>query len=151
MTAPVEHHRERDHIFESVILADASFSVRTSRDAQHIICGHQWHHSMPTSSRRIRLPGLMPTSARLAWTWPHQSSRSTSPTSSRSHTTAAAYCHFGAPYTKDGRKFFEWENTKDLFRHRSSPDVISRLPCRKKCSCRMQAHTHCFVPGRVPG
>merc|ERR1712087_882243 len=27
----------------------------------------------------------------------------------------AAYCHFGrAPYTKDGRKFFEWENAKDL-------------------------------------
>merc|ERR1712238_630749 len=27
----------------------------------------------------------------------------------------AAYCHFGRePYTKDGRKYFEWENTKDL-------------------------------------
>merc|ERR1711981_1282927 len=27
----------------------------------------------------------------------------------------AAYCHFGrAPYTKDGIKFFEWENHKDL-------------------------------------
>merc|ERR1712176_563825 len=27
----------------------------------------------------------------------------------------AAYCHFGrAPYTKDGVKFFEWENHKDL-------------------------------------
>jgi S-adenosylmethionine synthetase len=27
----------------------------------------------------------------------------------------AAYCHFGRePYTKDGIKFFEWENTKDL-------------------------------------
>merc|ERR1712109_260075 len=27
----------------------------------------------------------------------------------------AAYCHFGrAPYTKDGIKFFEWENAKDL-------------------------------------
>merc|ERR1711985_69627 len=27
----------------------------------------------------------------------------------------AAYCHFGRePYTKDGRKFFEWENAKDL-------------------------------------
>merc|ERR1739838_127510 len=27
----------------------------------------------------------------------------------------AAYCHFGrAPYTKDGLKFFEWENQKDL-------------------------------------
>merc|ERR1740121_607557 len=30
----------------------------------------------------------------------------------------AAYCHFGrAPYTKDGRKFFEWENTKDLSKY----------------------------------
>merc|ERR1712062_345140 len=27
----------------------------------------------------------------------------------------AAYCHFGrAPYTKDGIKFFEWENAKDM-------------------------------------
>merc|ERR1711865_745224 len=27
----------------------------------------------------------------------------------------AAYCHFGRkPYTKDGIKFFEWENAKDL-------------------------------------
>merc|ERR1712028_244654 len=27
----------------------------------------------------------------------------------------AAYCHFGRePYTKDGFKFFEWENAKDL-------------------------------------
>merc|ERR1712083_1156959 len=26
----------------------------------------------------------------------------------------AAYCHFGLePYTKDGKKFFEWENAKD--------------------------------------
>merc|ERR1712087_485626 len=30
----------------------------------------------------------------------------------------AAYCHFGrAPYTKDGRKFFEWENSKDLSKY----------------------------------
>merc|ERR1711900_92684 len=30
----------------------------------------------------------------------------------------AAYCHFGrAPYTKDGRKFFEWENAKDLSKY----------------------------------
>jgi len=30
----------------------------------------------------------------------------------------AAYCHFGrAPYTKDGIKFFEWENTKDMSRY----------------------------------
>jgi len=27
----------------------------------------------------------------------------------------AAYCHFGRePYTKEGRKYFEWENAKDL-------------------------------------
>merc|ERR1712110_320413 len=32
----------------------------------------------------------------------------------------AAYCHFGRqPYTKDGRKFFEWENAKDLTRYKS--------------------------------
>merc|ERR1711937_996003 len=30
----------------------------------------------------------------------------------------AAYCHFGrAPYTKDGLKFFEWENPKDLSKY----------------------------------
>merc|ERR1711941_179570 len=30
----------------------------------------------------------------------------------------AAYCHFGrAPYTKDGLKFFEWENHKDLTKY----------------------------------
>merc|ERR1711976_796004 len=30
----------------------------------------------------------------------------------------AAYCHFGrAPYTKDGIKFFEWENAKDLSKY----------------------------------
>merc|ERR1712001_597648 len=30
----------------------------------------------------------------------------------------AAYCHFGrAPYTKDGIKFFEWENHKDLSKY----------------------------------
>merc|ERR1712187_102785 len=32
----------------------------------------------------------------------------------------AAYCHFGrAPYTKDGIKFFEWENAQDLSKYRS--------------------------------
>merc|ERR1712151_1066909 len=32
----------------------------------------------------------------------------------------AAYCHFGrAPYTKNGIKFFEWENAKDLSRYAS--------------------------------
>jgi len=32
----------------------------------------------------------------------------------------AAYCHFGRePYTKDGIKFFEWENSKDLSKYAS--------------------------------
>merc|ERR1711959_627104 len=32
----------------------------------------------------------------------------------------AAYCHFGRkPYTKDGIKFFEWENAKDLSKYAS--------------------------------
>merc|ERR1712187_915720 len=32
----------------------------------------------------------------------------------------AAYCHFGRePYTKDGVKYFEWENAKDLTRYAS--------------------------------
>merc|ERR1712224_677501 len=32
----------------------------------------------------------------------------------------AAYCHFGRePYTKDGVKFFEWENPKDLKKYAS--------------------------------
>merc|ERR1711935_292544 len=32
----------------------------------------------------------------------------------------AAYCHFGRePYTKDGVKFFEWENAKDLSKYGS--------------------------------
>merc|ERR1712147_28223 len=32
----------------------------------------------------------------------------------------AAYCHFGRePYTKDGIKFFEWENAKDLSKYTS--------------------------------
>jgi len=30
----------------------------------------------------------------------------------------AAYCHFGRePYTKEGIKFFEWENAKDLSKY----------------------------------
>jgi len=33
---------------------------------------------------------------------------------------SAAYCHFGRePYTKDGIKFFEWENAKDLKKYAS--------------------------------
>merc|ERR1711972_292015 len=32
----------------------------------------------------------------------------------------AAYCHFGRePYTKDGNKFFEWENAKDCSKYAS--------------------------------
>merc|ERR1739845_132195 len=32
----------------------------------------------------------------------------------------AAYCHFGRePYTKEGVKFFEWENAKDLSKYKS--------------------------------
>merc|ERR1711985_184010 len=32
----------------------------------------------------------------------------------------AAYCHFGRePYTKDGMKFFEWENAKDISKYAS--------------------------------
>merc|ERR1712056_2123 len=32
----------------------------------------------------------------------------------------AAYCHFGRePYTKDGIKYFEWENAKDLSKYAS--------------------------------
>jgi len=41
---------------------------------------------------------------------------------------SAAYCHFGrAPYTKDGIKFFEWENAKDLAKYTtmSSADVTA--------------------------
>merc|ERR1712217_978306 len=42
----------------------------------------------------------------------------------------AAYCHFGRePYTKDGIKFFEWENAKDLSKYRTmdSAQVSSAL------------------------
>jgi len=42
----------------------------------------------------------------------------------------AAYCHFGRePYTKDGIKFFEWENAKDLskFKPMTSAQVTSEL------------------------
>merc|ERR1712227_996742 len=42
----------------------------------------------------------------------------------------AAYCHFGrAPYTKDGIKFFEWENAKDMAKYASmdSPKVTAAL------------------------
>jgi len=42
----------------------------------------------------------------------------------------AAYCHFGrSPYTKDGRKFFEWENTKDLskFAKMDSTQITTEL------------------------
>merc|ERR1711879_66 len=42
----------------------------------------------------------------------------------------AAYCHFGRePYTKDGKKFFEWENAKDLSKYVSmdSAQVTAEL------------------------
>merc|ERR1711897_59022 len=43
---------------------------------------------------------------------------------------AAAYCHFGRePVTKDGIKFFEWENAKDLSKYKtmSSAEVEQAL------------------------
>merc|ERR1711972_504465 len=42
----------------------------------------------------------------------------------------AAYCHFGRePYTKDGVKFFEWENAKDCskYKNMNSDDVAAAL------------------------
>jgi len=42
----------------------------------------------------------------------------------------AAYCHFGRePYTQDGRKYFEWENAKDLSKYASlsSAEVTAAL------------------------
>jgi len=42
----------------------------------------------------------------------------------------AAYCHFGRePYTKDGVKFFEWENAKDLSKYKAmtSAQVTAEL------------------------
>merc|ERR1719416_232385 len=42
----------------------------------------------------------------------------------------AAYCHFGRePYTKEGRKYFEWENAKDMSKYAkmSSADVTAAL------------------------
>merc|ERR1711957_199470 len=42
----------------------------------------------------------------------------------------AAYCHFGRePYTKDGKKYFEWENTKDLSKYKgvTSEQVTAEL------------------------
>jgi len=42
----------------------------------------------------------------------------------------AAYCHFGRePYTKDGKKFFEWENAKDLSKYKTmnSAQVAAEL------------------------
>merc|ERR1712160_70943 len=39
----------------------------------------------------------------------------------------AAYCHFGRePYTKDGMKFFEWENAKDLSKYKGmTPEQVA--------------------------
>jgi S-adenosylmethionine synthetase len=42
----------------------------------------------------------------------------------------AAYCHFGRePYTQDGKKFFEWENAKDVKKYASmdSAEVAAAL------------------------
>merc|ERR1712182_29836 len=42
----------------------------------------------------------------------------------------AAYGHFGRePYTKDGKKFFEWESAKELSKYRtmSSAEVTAEL------------------------
>merc|ERR1712228_47401 len=42
----------------------------------------------------------------------------------------AAYCHFGRePYTKDGMKFFEWENAKDVSKYEkmTSEEVSAAL------------------------
>merc|ERR1711874_859901 len=42
----------------------------------------------------------------------------------------AAYCHFGhEPYTTDGKKFFEWENAKDMSKYAamSSAEVTTAL------------------------
>merc|ERR1711994_950697 len=42
----------------------------------------------------------------------------------------AAYCHFGRePYTKNGIKFFEWENAKDLSKYKimNSEQVTAEL------------------------
>jgi len=42
----------------------------------------------------------------------------------------AAYCHFGRePYTKDGKKYFEWENAKDVKKYGSmdSAEVAAAL------------------------
>jgi S-adenosylmethionine synthetase len=42
----------------------------------------------------------------------------------------AAYCHFGrTPYTENGKKFFEWENAKDLSKYApmSSKQVAAEL------------------------
>jgi S-adenosylmethionine synthetase len=46
----------------------------------------------------------------------------------------AAYCHFGRePYTKEGRKYFEWENAKDLKKYVSmdSTQVAQALKSSK--------------------
>merc|ERR1712084_208175 len=47
----------------------------------------------------------------------------------------AAYCHFGRePYTKDGKKFFEWENAKDLTKYTkmSAAAVDAELKANKE-------------------
>merc|ERR1712232_318460 len=48
---------------------------------------------------------------------------------------SAAYCHFGRePYTKDGKKFFEWENAKDCSKYASmnSADIEKEFGEKKE-------------------
>ena len=47
----------------------------------------------------------------------------------------AAYCHFGRePVTKDGRKYFEWENAKDLMKYASfAPASVSAEMAASSC------------------
>merc|ERR1711907_788183 len=70
----------------------------------------------PTSSRLPSIAGRAP----LPCPW-----RSVSQS-----TKTAAYCHFGRkPYTKEGRKYFEWENAKDLSKYKpmNSEQVTAEL------------------------
>merc|ERR1719416_239445 len=60
----------------------------------------------------------------------------------------AAYCHFGRePYTKDGRKYFEWENAKDLKKYASMTpaQVIAELKGSNYLSKWVDYVQHCMV------
>merc|ERR1712061_885256 len=61
----------------------------------------------------------------------------------------AAYCHFGRePYTKDGIKFFEWENAKDLSKYKgmTSDQVSAALKGRDFLWGTLGALSDCLVP-----